>query len=285
MYIAIDLGGTNTRIASSVDLKSISCVVKFPTSQNFDIELGMISSGLATVTTKNFTKDYNIRAVAMGVPGVVDFATNKFVKMPHYQNLTGKSVASLLPPSLKNVNMVSVNDAALAGYAEALQGAGSKYKSVAYITLSTGVGGVLIKNKSASSLFSHFEPGHIIIAEDGRVNTGCGQRGCFEAYASGTSFKQIYGVAPENCNDTRIWAKYAKHLADGLVTVATLWQPDVIVLGGKLATKMPLFYKPLIAEMQKQSFVYLPDVVQSKFGDDSGLLGGFLLLDTLKKTS
>lgn len=285
MYISIDLGGTNTRIASSSDLKSIECVTKFPTNKDLDVELSLISNGLATVTNSKITKISHVKAISLGIPGVIDFKNGSFHKVPHYAQLNDKPYNFLMPASFKATKMLAANDAALAGYAEAIHGAGAKFASVAYLTLSTGVGGTLIKDKDIAGVFSSFEPGHIIIAEDGRYNSHCKQKGCLESYVSGTAFEEIYGISPEKCNDLKIWGKYAKHLASGIVNLATLWSPEVVVLGGKLATKFELFYKPLMDELAKQSFVKLPAIRQSKYADDSGLLGGFLLIDTFRRKS
>ena len=46
MYISIDLGGTNTRIASSKDLDEILDVIKVKTEQDIELERNIIDSSI-----------------------------------------------------------------------------------------------------------------------------------------------------------------------------------------------------------------------------------------------
>lgn len=60
-----------------------------------------------------------------------------------------------------------------------------------------------------------FEPGHQIIVRNGRYWKSCKQKGCLEAYVSGTAFYEIYRVKPEDCDDPKIWKDWSRQLAYG----------------------------------------------------------------------
>src|SRR5439155_22381253 len=80
------------------------------------------------------------------------------------------------------------NDANLAALGEARCGAGRGVRNLVYVTVSTGVGSGVISN--GAILDGEYglagEVGHTVIWPGGRA-CGCGNRGCLEAYASGTA--------------------------------------------------------------------------------------------------
>ena len=273
MYISIDLGGTNTRVASSVDLRQIYKVEKFDTQPHLEAQKEIIKSAISKVTEKN-----EVKAIAIGVPGMLDRKNQRFHRLPNYPNLNNVSYNSLFDGDLARVPMYVENDSALAGLGEAVLGVGMDYNSIAYLTLGTGVGGVRIEKKSLHFGQRLFEPGHQIIARDGRYHSGCGQHGCLEGYVSGRAFVQIYGVKPENCNDIKVWSSYGSDLAVGLINVIAMWSPDVIILGGGLANKFYLFYKSLIKRLQEETVFDIPPIRRSENMDNAGLLGGFVLI-------
>ena len=148
---------------------------------------------------------------------------------------------------------------------------------MAYITISTGVGGGRIVNGKIDYHALPVEPGHQILDPNGRFWPGCGQKGCFESLCSGRAFEMTYGVKPEFCEDYRIWDEHAENCAQGLVNVIALWTPDVLVIGGSLIKAGPKFTKPLIENTKKLLQIYpAPKIEISKMGDDNVLLGGLI---------
>lgn len=83
-----------------------------------------------------------------------------------------------------------VNDASAAALGEQRAGAAIGHDEVLLLTLGTGVGGGIITGGQvllgATGLAG--EVGHLIVAEGGR-RCPCGNRGCIEAYASGTAIE------------------------------------------------------------------------------------------------
>ena len=157
-------------------------------------------------------------------------------------------------------------------------GEGKTYQKVAYITISTGVGGTLIINKQLPKTKYNFEPGHHIINFEGKPLALENIKGSFESYCSGTAFKTRYGVDPTDHDDSDLWKDYGQILGIGLHNIALLWQPDVIVLGGAMSKKAPLFFKPLTQSLQETLLNKPPEIKISTLGDENGLLGGLELL-------
>ncbi len=81
-----------------------------------------------------------------------------------------------------------VNDANAAALGEQRAGAARDHRDVLMFTLGTGVGGGIVLGGRLQEGAHRFggEVGHLVVAEGGRP-CPCGNRGCIEAYASGTA--------------------------------------------------------------------------------------------------
>jgi glucokinase len=205
------------------------------------------------------------------------------------------------------------NDAKAAGLAEALWGAGRGYRHVFYTCIGTGIGaGILIDGRIYHGRTgAAAEAGHVTIDYHG-ARCGCGKKGCIEALASGTAIgkkaRAKLAVAAErkskmldlaggdvNAVTSEIVAQ-AHATGDALaneilletVEVFTVWlgnmvdllEPDVIIIGGGVATML----SPFFGEIRKR----LPDwclnsrcleipLVTARYGTHSGIAGGAAL--------
>lgn len=276
MFISIDLGGTTTRVASSKDLHNIEEVVKFPT----DADLSALRYNISDNIKKMVGND-TVEYVCIGVPGMVDRENSKFKKIVNYPQLDGMGFSELF--DIENCKYLTAeNDAALAGLAEANRGEAANYGIVAYITLSTGVGGVRIKHKKLDLHVDINEPGHMVIVEGGIHDDICGQNGCLHAYLSGAMFKKVYGKDPRFAKSNEIWEKYGSHLATGVINIIAMWDPDIIVFGGGISEKFDLFSPKMFEKLKAQDLLEVPHIVKSQLGDNNGLLGGFDLIKQLR---
>ncbi len=84
------------------------------------------------------------------------------------------------------------NDANVAAWGERVAGAGENADHMLMVTLGTGVGGGLVLDgqlyRGAHGMAG--EIGHFVVQLDGEP-CQCGQRGCWERYASGTALGRI----------------------------------------------------------------------------------------------
>lgn len=273
MYLSVDIGGTSTRIGISNDGKKLTIKDRYPTPTNYD-------EGISTLVEKIelLTEGKIPQQIVVGVAGLIDKNQGKIFKTPNLSDWTGHALGAELEHIL-HTTVIMENDASLAALAEAHQKSYKKYKVVAYITLSTGVGGARVVNGLIDYGAYNFEPGHQILDPNGRFWPPCGQKGCFESVGSGTAFELTYGVKPENCQDFRIWEEHARVVSQGLVNVITMWTPDILVLGGSLVKAGHKFIDPLIHLTSSDVKVFpAPKIVVSKLGDDNVLTGGWQLL-------
>ena len=272
MYVSIDLGGTNTRVASSTDLNSLHKTVKFKTCSNLDDQILKVSNAIKEVAEKR------IDGICVGAPGIVNTKKNKFEQIVNITYLSNLNVTELVTPELRDNNFIVVNDAALAGLGEAIHGAGKNFETVAYITISTGVGGIRISNKKLDLTQRFSEPGHHIIDIGGVADTKVKLYGTLEAYISGEAFERNYGVPPTNCDDKSIWEDYGEKFSKGLVNICAFWAPECVVVGGGISNKFELFADSVENNFKAQDFFSMPVLKKAELGDNSGLYGGFALI-------
>ena len=186
-----------------------------------------------------------------------------------------------LIPELQNSFTCPVyleNDAALAALGEAHAGAGRNYNIVAYLTISTGVGGARIVKGKIDEKVSGFEPGkqfiHVPMKPAGHLTT-------LEDAVSGTSLAKKFSKPAREIADQEVWAELARILAYGLHNTIMHWSPSVVVLGGSMITGTPSIDLNAISENLKQIssvFPELPVLKVAELADFGGLHGALHFL-------
>ena len=274
MYISIDLGRSTTRIASTLDLKSVFKIVKFPTEGDLQVQRKNMSEALSSVAGNS-----EIDAVGFGFPGITDKFKETFEKSANYPQIEGLDIKSFFPEKFKNVKILVENDATLGALGEAYFGSGKDKKVVAYLTLSTGVGGARVAKYENEYDLINAEPGHQIIEKSDENPDGSGIKGTFESFCAGSHFRKRYGASPDKTAPPEAWKKYSSYLSVGIINLVSMWNPEIIVLGGGLAIhNFEIFHPFLMEELKRQSFFTIPEIKKSTMEDDSGIYGGFILL-------
>lgn len=260
------MGGTNTRIGFSSDSEDFDRIERFPTPQSIEEAHQIFSQYLGDISTE-------ANPIIFGVAGTVDYSVNRITEATNIEWIKGMSAKEITGLS---TDIKAYNDAELAGVAESYQPYALDYPRIAYITISTGVGGTIVANKKAAVARYSFEPGHIIINKLSSIDDPADHtQGSFENMCSGTAFFKRNKVKPENCLDKQIWERYGENLASGLYTITLLWQPDIIVLGGSMTNQWDYFYKSCAQRFDSYPNYYIkPDIIRSELKDTNGLLGG-----------
>ena len=176
-----------------------------------------------------------------------------------------------------------VNAAALAEY---LYGAGKGSRSIAYITIGTGIGGGLIIDGKPVHGIAHPELGHIVPRRHGDDREFAGicphHSDCLEGLASGPAIKARWGSSlsdlPQDHAAHAIVAEYIAQLCHALFAIAAV---ETIVLGGGVMKTAGLLQrvKDRAASLDRG---YLPGkarhcIVAPALGDNSGITGALSL--------
>ena len=275
-YVLFDIGGTNTRIAVSEDLRTFSEPVKYKTPKRFNEGIEQF-----VATVKEVTGGKRIRAMAGGIRGLLNDDKSGIV---HDGVLTGwvdQPLVAKLKKALKT-EVYLENDTAMSGLGETHFGAGNNAEIVVYHTISTGVGGVKIENGLVDDYRHGFEPGHQILDIDHTI-LGEGVEPTLENLVSGTAVQERMGVKPyEIDQEDAIWDQLAYFLAHGLRNSILYWSPDVIVLGGSMIVGNPRILLDDIVRHTNEvvgDVAEVPLIVDAALGDDGGLYGAMALLN------
>jgi fructokinase len=182
-------------------------------------------------------------------------------------------------------------DVGAAALAEWRLGAGRDARSLAYVTVGTGIGGAVVPRDRTRGRLMHAEMGHLPAARDPRDAGFAGvcpfHGGCIEGLASGPAIKARWGcdlaaLPPEHAGRSII-AGYLGQLA---ATIALFESVDRIVFGGGVMANGALV--PLVsAAMLEYLNGYLPPLADPErarsyvrapaLGQDSGVVGAILL--------
>lgn len=194
------------------------------------------------------------------------------------------------------------NDANAAALGEVRYGAGREGRNVLYLTVSTGIGGGVVINRSLyrGSRGLSGEIGHTIVVPNGPL-CPCGKRGCLEAIASGTAIAQAYRATAdppaESITAADVFRRAAANdraaqsvldaaitaLGIGLANGINLLDPDLLVIGGGVSKAGAALFEPLRAIVRTYCAPSPPDavpIVPATLGDAVGILGAVALADT-----
>lgn len=294
--IAVDCGGTKVRVARADTEGRLTGVVEATTPGHL--------AALPELIARLVGDPGAAEAVGLGVAGLVDADRGVLRWMPHRPGRDldlGAEVSRRL-----GVPVRIDNDANLTGLAEARLGAGAGKRMVLTVTIGTGIGGGLVVDGRIERGRGHLgEIGHMTVDPSGPV-CACGQRGCWEAVASGTALdraarlvaasdprgalangdREVDGVALVTAAAAGDGAAHAAlvgvatALGRGLASLVAILDPDVIVVGGGVgAIGEPLLEPARRAMMEATSGgTHRADtpVVSARFGPDAGLVGAAL---------
>ncbi len=273
MFILFDIGGTKTRIAMSEDGTSFGEPKIFNTASNFKIGMHHFKEAV-----RELVGDKDIEACVGGIAGPLNKNKDSLVGGPNLKNWINKPLKEELAKIL-NTKVYIENDSTMSALGEAVYGAGKGYNIVAYITISTGVGGSRIIDGKIDEASVGFEPGHQIIDADKTLCPDCDGND-LEAYISGSAIEKRYSKKPYDITDDEFWNEIAKFLAYGLNNVAVYWSPDIIVLGGSMMKVPGIKINDVNAHFKNilKIFPILPIVKKAELANVGGLYGALQII-------
>lgn len=200
--IGIDIGGTNTQVAT-VDMNGnilTEKTIKTCGTKTFDDFTRVLIQEI-----KNIQKHTTLVGVGIGAPAANHFTGT--IEAPVNINWEGSLPIKHCLEKELSCPIVIDNDANAAAVGEYIYGAGKNIQHQITITLGTGVGSGIIINGELVYGASGFagELGHISIRSAGR-RCGCGKVGCFETYLSAHGIKQTLEELLEDSNVTSVFS-------------------------------------------------------------------------------
>lgn len=274
MYGLLDIGGTNMRIAAANAGSPFEEPLIVPTPQSFEEGVSAIRRGLGEVL-----RGRRLKGVVAGVPGPLNKAHTELRAAPNLTGWVERPLRQRLEQDLHSSVQLE-NDAALVGLGEAHFGAGRGHTVVAYITVSTGVGGTRIVRGRLDAAVTGFEPGHQLIDVDRTMCPRC-KSGELEHMVSGHNLQLRTGTKPSEITDPALWDEMARYLAAGIANTIVHWTPDAVVLGGSMVVRRPgIDIEAVRRHLGTFLTIYEPPVLkQAELGALGGLYGALALVN------
>jgi glucokinase len=215
----------------------------------------------------------------------------------------------LVEPIARELNLPvrMYNDCVVAVIGEKFFGQGRGVDNVVYITISSGIGGGVFANGHLllGKEGNAHEIGHFTIDPEGRLTCGCGKRGHWEAYCSGSNitnyvrlvagtfkedtlkqsslYQKLNSLTSKDFFDAAksgdgfalsVLENVSKFNAIGFANVINAYDPEVIVVGGSVAlNNKELLFEPIEKKVGDYVVNRLPEIKFTSLGDDVGLYG------------
>ncbi|MEX0919299.1 MAG: ROK family protein [Parcubacteria group bacterium] len=265
--LLFDIGGTKTRVATSDGSQILGDPIIFETPQDFQIGIETIKSAKERLIGTN-----SIQRAFGSVSGPFDEGHAKLVNSPNLPLWVNKPLKKALEEALEAPVRLE-NDASLAGLGEANFGAGRGHHIVAYLTVSTGIGGARIVDGQLDKSTFGFEPGYQIINFQDEATFAVD-------ILSGKSLEKKFHKKAREIEDNSLWNELAEKLAYVVNNTIVFWSPDVVVLGGSMILGEPAID---VEETEKglekvmKIFPKYSKIKKAELGDLSGLYGALTL--------
>ena len=318
MYtIGVDLGGTNIAagiVDSNMKIVRKGSVPTLPKRGGDAVMADMAELCRTLVREAGLTME-DIESVGIASPGTILYdegMVERSDNLGFYRFPIADKLRALLP----GMTVYLENDANAAAWAEAVSGAARGTRDSVMITLGTGLGGGLVldgkiyvgHNGAAAEL------GHVLVKKGGRL-CNCGRRGCFEAYCSATGLIRSTEEMMEECRrlkiDTlmteeaekfgkvngrvafnaakrgdpyarRVVQEYKDFLADGIIDLINIFQPEVLSIGGGVSGEGDNLVSPdFLEKIEREQFTrdaeHKTIIRVAELGNDAGIIGAAML--------
>ncbi len=304
LTVGIDIGGTKIAAGVVDDHGRILARKRVATARRDAETVEHTVSDLV----RQLQANHEIEAVGIGAAGLVDEKRSRVNFAP---NLGWRDEPlRLAVESEINLPVVVENDANAAAWGEYRFGAGRGTEYLVTITVGTGIGaGIIIEgNLYRGRWGAAAEFGHLCVEPGGRP-CGCGNRGCWEQYASGNALVRearylaserrteaetlldlgdgtpegVQGVHITNAareGDPVALAAFdfvSRWLGQGMADIAAILDPECFVIGGGVSEAGDILLNSTVRAFSEsvtgKEHRTLPKCVVAKLGNTAGLVG------------
>jgi glucokinase len=304
LAIGVDIGGTKV-IAGVVD--DDGKVIDTTRRLTPGHDVAETEATIAEVVNE-LSARHTVSAVGIGAAGWIaaDRATVLFSPHLAWRNEPLRDALS----TTIGVPVVVENDANAAAWAEYRFGAARDARVAVMVTLGTGIGGGLVVSgilyRGAFGVGCEY--GHMSVVPDGR-RCACGNRGCWEMYASGTALardaRELADIAPVSAHRlmqlangdrnqltgplvtqaaregdpaaVEIYTAMGRWLGRGLANLAAVIDPTVFVIGGGVSEAGDLLLVPakqaFSESLTGRGFRPAAEIKLAELGPEAGMVG------------
>jgi glucokinase len=284
--VAVDVGGTHMRAALVSDVGEVLFRREIPTPHESAKPTELIDL-IRSVAAHATTLKTSCQEVIVGLPGQIDYHAGTLLWAPHLPSHWPEQLTETLLAQAIGLTVHLANDADVAAVGEAFFGAGRRHGDVAYITISTGIGGGLVfSDRLVHASRSLAELGQTIIdwkawhahqpASLEELASGTGLTRMAEAVGlgpiAGPKIEELVGKG--DVLATQIWESAVGAAAVGIINIIAAFSPEIIVIGGGLGLQESFFSGIQTSlESSMPAHLSLVPLAQAELGDNAGLVG------------
>lgn len=305
LTIGVDVGGTKVAAGVVDESGTIRHRVRRPTPSLRPQET---AEAIWSVVAE-LRESYDVTALGIGAAGFVDESRSEVLFAPNVAAWRDEPLKERVQQRV-DLPVVIENDANAAAWAEWKFGAGRGKSFLVCITLGTGIGcGIVIKGELYRGRWGlGAEMGHVRVVPGGR-RCGCGNRGCWEQYASGRALVaeardlarvapsfagrllELCGGRPESIEGEEVtkaamesdpaalecFRTVGGWLGQGLADISATLDPECFIIGGGVCEAGDILLEPTRVAyadaLTGRGHRPVADVRTAQLGPDSGLVG------------
>lgn len=306
LLCGIDLGGTkiNTGLVNKKGEVVSNIIVDTLAQEGQERVIARMMDTVRHVMKEAGISCDDLEGIGIGVPGLIDSWEGLVIEAANLPGWENVPIVDLFAREF-NIPILLENDANAAAMGEYLFGSGRGNEDFVYVTISTGIGGgaILDGRLYSGSNSNATEIGHSMINFDG-PRCKCGNSGCFEAYASGTSLARFATERIEAGEETiikrlavdglvkaehvfeanelgdvvaeKLIQDEAYYIGIGLANILAFYNPEKISIGGGVSSQWHILeerVKQVVAERALKPNAKICKIVKAELGKNVGLLG------------
>jgi glucokinase len=310
--VALDIGGTNTRIAVFGDparSTAVTSLDSFPTKERYERQLDQITKAISKITkrvslndpsegiltnevsiktnpisqkTNPISEQTNDISIGVSIGARLMRDDGGVAVAPNLRDYEGRPFARDLAArcGLPVQSVRLAHDTVCGLLAERRFGVLRDTDRCAYVTVSTGTGAAIyLGSAGETGQALSIEFGHQTLDGDTRECL-CGQVGCLETYTGGRQLALRYGRPLEEIEDAAVWDALYDKLALGLVNLAQLTRVEVVPLSGAIALRHEGFLDEVRERVEKRLRGMALRLELAALGEQAPLVGASLLPET-----
>ena len=281
--IAVDIGGTNTRVAPFTSPARSTADISldaFPTEERYERQLDQITKAISKITN-HVSNQTNPMSIGVSIGARLARDGSGVAVAPNLRDYEGRpfvrDLAERCGAPVQSVRLA--HDPVCGLLAERRFGVLQNADRCAYLTVSTGTGvAIYLGSPGEIGQALSIEFGHQIL--DGNTREClCGQVGCLEIYTGGRQLALRYGRPLEEVEDAAVWDALYDKLALGLVNLAQLTRVEVVALSGAIALRHEGFLDELRERVETRLRGMALRLELATLGERAPLVGAALLPD------
>ncbi|MBM4761194.1 ROK family protein [Bacillus sp. B15-48] len=280
--IGIDIG-VNYVLGVLTDLKGhvVGEKLETITSSHTDELISLVNRTIHFLIQSAPQSTYGIIGIGIGVPGIID-RSGKVLMAPNLKwedlDLKGLFTQEFDYP------IFIENEANAGAYGEKQYGAGKHHDSIVYFSVGIGIGtGIILNGELYQGINGYSgESGHTTIFYNGRPCT-CGNRGCWEAYASefallkhaeqelkltDPTLEELIQLADEgNVQVVELFEKIGHFIGVGITNSIKMFNPQQIIIGNRMAKARHLMETSIIDTVKSRTYPFHLDELEISFSE------------------